>query len=57
MLVALIPGATAVLLYVFLGGFYAGHLLLAASIMAVLAGVLRSVKNQLGAAEQRDALS
>lgn len=31
MLTALIPAATAVLLYIFLGGFLAGHLLLSAS--------------------------
>src|SRR5690242_15480775 len=39
-LVALLPGATAALLYGFLGGFYAAHLLAAAAAMAVAAGVL-----------------
>jgi hypothetical protein len=41
MLLALLPGATALLLYVFLGPFYAGHLLLVAAAMAFAAGVLR----------------
>jgi hypothetical protein len=40
MLIALLPGATALLLYRFLGGFYAGHLLMAASGMAIVAGSL-----------------
>ena len=39
MLLALLPAATAALLYVFLGGFYAAHLLMAASAM-VFAGAL-----------------
>jgi hypothetical protein len=39
-LLALIPTATAMLLYIFLGPFYAGHLLMAASVMAVIAGLL-----------------
>ena len=38
-LVALVPGATGVLIYVFLGGFYAGHLLLAAAAAAFLGGL------------------
>jgi hypothetical protein len=38
MLVALIPAATAVLIYLFLGSFFAGHLLLAAAAMAFFAG-------------------
>jgi len=33
-LVALIPAATAVLLYTFLGNFFAGHLLLAIAALA-----------------------
>lgn len=39
MLVALIPAATAVLLYVFLGNFLAGHLLLAIAILVFVASV------------------
>jgi len=38
-LLALIPAATAVLLYIFLGGFFAGHLLLAVAAMAFFAGL------------------
>src|SRR5262245_11390041 len=34
MLVALIPAATAVMLYTFLGGFFAGHLLLVIAALA-----------------------
>jgi len=37
-LVALIPAATAILIYTFLGGFIAGHILLAIAILALLAG-------------------
>ena len=39
-LVALIPGATTLLLYAYLGPFYAGHLLLAGTAMAAAAGAL-----------------
>jgi hypothetical protein len=39
-LVAVLPAATAALLYRFLGGFYAAHLLAAAAALAVAAGVL-----------------
>jgi hypothetical protein len=39
-LLAVMPAATAVLLYLFLGPFYAGHLLTAATVMVCLAGVL-----------------
>jgi len=39
-LVALVPAGTTLLLYTFLGPFYAGHLLLAATVMAVLASAL-----------------
>ena len=35
--VALIPAATAVLIYIFVGPFYAGHLLLATAIAAIVA--------------------
>jgi hypothetical protein len=38
-LLALIPGATAVLLYVFLGRFLPAHLLLGAALMIALAGL------------------
>ena len=37
-LVALIPAATAILIYTFLGGFIAGHILVAIAILALLAG-------------------
>jgi hypothetical protein len=40
MLLAIVPAAITALLYVFLGPFYAGHLLLAASAMVFAAGVL-----------------
>ncbi len=39
MLVALIPAATAILLYTFLGNFFAGHLLLVIAALAFFAGV------------------
>jgi len=51
-LVALIPAATAVLLYTFLGNFVAGHLLLTIAALAFLAGlkfpgsVVRSTLNR-----------
>ena len=38
-LLALIPGATAVLIYSFVGNFVAGYILLAAAAAALLAGV------------------
>src|SRR5215472_16386315 len=38
MVVALIPAATAILIYTFLGGFIAGHILVAIAILALLAG-------------------
>jgi len=38
-LVALIPAATAILLYTFLGNFLAGHLLLAIAALTFLAGL------------------
>jgi hypothetical protein len=41
-LLALVPTATTALLYGFLGPFYAGHLLLAGSVLTLLAGVLRA---------------
>jgi len=39
MLIALIPAATAVLLYVFLGNFFAGHIQLATAAAAFVAGL------------------
>jgi len=39
MLLALIPAATAVLLYAFLGSFFAGHLLLAVAALVFFAGL------------------
>ncbi len=39
LLLALIPAATAVLIYVFLGGFFAGHILLATAAVAFFAGL------------------
>jgi hypothetical protein len=39
LLIALIPAATAVLLYVFLGSFFAGHIQLATATAAFLAGL------------------
>ena len=41
-LLALIPAATATLLYLFLGPFYPSHLLMVASVMAFVAGLLMS---------------
>jgi hypothetical protein len=38
-LVALIPAGTAIMLYTFLGNFFAGHLLLAIAALAFFAGV------------------
>jgi hypothetical protein len=40
MLLAVVPAATTALLYIFLGPFYAGHLLLAASAMVFVAGLI-----------------
>jgi len=37
-LVALIPAATAILIYTFLGNFIAGHILLAIAALAIVAG-------------------
>ncbi len=39
MLLALIPAATAILIYLFVGGFFAAHLLLAAGAAAFIAGL------------------
>ena len=39
LLVALIPAATAILLYVFLGNFFAGHIQLATATAAFLSGL------------------
>jgi len=55
MLLALVPGFTAILIYVFLGNFYAGHMLLAAAIAAFLAGLLDVIQADRlpGAADHR----
>jgi hypothetical protein len=45
MLVALIPAATAILLYTFLGNFFAGHILLAIAALSFV-GACGSWKNQ-----------
>jgi hypothetical protein len=37
-LVALIPAATAILIYTFLGSFIAGHILLAIAVLAIVGG-------------------
>ncbi len=39
MLVALVPAATAILLYTFLGNFFAGHVLLAIATLAFIGGL------------------
>lgn len=39
LLLALIPAAVAVLIYTFLGGFFAGHLLLTIAALAFIAGL------------------
>lgn len=38
MLVALIPAGTAIMIYTFLGGFIAGHILLVIAVLAFVAG-------------------
>jgi hypothetical protein len=45
-LIALIPAATAMLVYYFVGNFIAGHLLLAAAIVAILSGFQYPAANQ-----------
>jgi peptidoglycan/LPS O-acetylase OafA/YrhL len=45
MLLAIIPAATAVLLYFFLGPFYPGHLLLVASVMVFVAGLVMPARD------------
>ena len=44
MMLAFVPAFTAILIYIFLGNFYAGHMMLAAAIAAFLAGLLDVVK-------------
>jgi hypothetical protein len=44
-LLAMIPASTTALLYAFLGPFYAGHMLLAASTMAFVAGMIMPAAN------------
>lgn len=48
MLIGLVPAATALLLYAFLGGFYAGHMLMAAAAMVFLAGALTPASHEGG---------
>jgi hypothetical protein len=45
-LLALIPGATAALVYYFIGNFIAGHLLLAAAVAAILGALQYSTANR-----------
>jgi hypothetical protein len=45
MLLAAIPASTTALLYAFLGPFYAGHMLLAASAMVFVAGLITPASN------------
>ena len=45
-LLALIPGATAALVYYFVGNFIAGHLLLAAAVAAILGALQYSTANR-----------
>ena len=45
MLLSGVPAATAMLLYLFLGPFYAGHMLLAASAMVFAAGLIMPAPN------------
>jgi hypothetical protein len=45
LLLSLIPGATTGLLYVFLGPFYAAHLLLAATLMVIVSGLILPAGN------------
>jgi len=47
LLLALFPASTAILLYVFLGKFFAGHLLLGVAIVIFAAGLLSSSNPQI----------
>jgi len=42
LVVALIPAATAVMIYIFIGSFVGGHLLLAAALSAIVGTLLKS---------------
>ena len=55
MMLAFVPAFTAIFIYVFLGNFYAGHMMLAAAMAAFLAGLLDVVKADRlsGAADNR----
>lgn len=44
-MLAVIPAGTTLLLYLFLGPFYAGHMLLAACAMVVISGLLMPATN------------
>lgn len=39
-LISLIPAGTAAMIYVFMGGFFAGHLMLASAALAFVAGLM-----------------
>ena len=52
MLIALIPAATAVMLYAFLGNFFAGHLLLVIATLASLGGFRSPRLPQIGSEEK-----
>ncbi len=45
MLVSLIPAATAIVLYIFLGNFFAGHLLLLIAVLGFLGSLQRSTRS------------
>ena len=51
-LIALIPAATAVLLYTFLGNFFAGHLLLAIAVLGFLGGFRSPWSSQIESKEK-----
>jgi hypothetical protein len=55
LLITAVPAATTVLLYGFLGGFYAAHLLAAASVMGFAAGLLMRSPLGLNGVEARSA--
>jgi ABC-type spermidine/putrescine transport system permease subunit I len=42
LLVALIPAATAVMIYIFVGSFFGGHILLAAAVAALAGALLKN---------------
>lgn len=50
LLIALVPAGTTFMLYTFLGAFFAGHLLLAATVLLVLASSLNAQSDRVLAA-------